>query len=117
MQLQAKRARNLVVVKLLHTLVWAVVAASILAIPLAGLQRQFQRAAVFTGIVLVECLILAANWGRCPLTDLAGRFTDDRVENFDIYLPLWVARHNKLIFGILFMAGEIVVLQRWFSLR
>ncbi len=62
-------------------------------------------------------LVLAVNWGRCPLTDLAGRFTDARAENFDIYLPLWVARHNKLIFGILFVAGEAVVLQQWLTLR
>lgn len=51
--------------------------------------------------------------GRCPLTDLAGRYTEERVDNFDIYLPLWLARRNKMIFGTLFAVGELVVLGRW----
>lgn len=117
MKNRSTQARKLVAVKVVHTLVWAVVAGCILAVPWSGLQHQFLRAAVFTGIVLVECIVLAVNWGRCPLTDLAGRFTDARAENFDIYLPLWVARHNKLIFGILFVAGEAVALQQWLTLR
>jgi hypothetical protein len=44
-------------------------------------------------------LVLIANGGRCPLTTLAARYTMDRRDNFNIYLPEWLARHNKLIFG------------------
>jgi len=58
------------------------------AISFAGAQGWFLRVAVLTGLVLVECVILAANRGHCPLTDLAGRYTDERADNFDIYLPL-----------------------------
>jgi hypothetical protein len=29
---------------------------------------------------------------RCPLTGIAARYTDDRRDNFDIYLPPWLAR-------------------------
>jgi hypothetical protein len=64
-------------------------------------------------VVLVECLVLALNRGRCPLTDLAGRYTTERADNFDIYLPLWLARYNKAIFGVLFVAGVLFVLTRW----
>jgi hypothetical protein len=32
-------------------------------------------------------------------------------------LPKWLARHNKLIFGLLFVAGELVVLGYWLSDR
>ena len=66
-----------------------------------------------TGIVLVEILILAANGWQCPLTGVAARHTDDRSANFDIYLPAWLARHNKTIFGLLFVCGEAVVILRW----
>ena len=31
---------------------------------------------------------------------------DDRSANFDIYLPLWLARHNKTIFGSVFAAAS-----------
>jgi hypothetical protein len=59
--------------------------------------------------------VLAVNRGRCPLTDLAGRYTDERPDNFDIYLPLWLARRNKMIFGTLFVIGELYVLRLWMS--
>ena len=64
-----------------------------------------------------ECAILAVNRFRCPLTDLAGRYTEQRADNFDIYLPLWLARRNKLIFGALFGVGELLVLGLWLSSR
>ncbi len=84
-----------------------------MAIPFAGARRQFLAAAVLTGVVLGECTVLAVNRGRCPLTDLAGRYTEERTDNFDIYLPLWLARRNKTIFGTIFVVGELIVLARW----
>ena len=84
-----------------------------MAIPVAGARLQFGCAAALTGLVLIECAVLAVNHGRCPLTDLAARYTDERADNFDIYLPLWLARHNKLIFGTLFVAGSLFALVRW----
>ena len=56
--------------------------------------------------------MLAVNGGRCPLSDLAARFTDDRAPRFDIYLPHWLAERNKVIFGMLFIAGELVATPR-----
>lgn len=70
-------------------------------------------AAVLIGIVLIEVFILIANSMRCPLTAVAARFTEDRRDNFDIYLPLWLARYNKVIFGWLFVVGLAITLARW----
>jgi hypothetical protein len=103
----------LTAIKLLHTLIWAFLATSILALPVVGVLRRFRWAAILTVIVLLECGLLAVNRGRCPLTDLAARFTVDRNPNFDIYLPNWLAQHNKVIFGVLFIAGEVVVVGCW----
>jgi hypothetical protein len=61
----------------------------------------------------MACGILALNHGRCPLTSVAARYTLERADNFDIYLPDWLARRNKVIFGTLFVIGEIVVLWCW----
>ena len=113
MKAQSQRISLLVGIKLLHTAVWLFFAGSIVAIPLAGAFRQFRWAAVLAGLVLVECAVLAMNRGRCPLTDLAGRYTKDRADNFDIYLPLWLARWNKVIFGTPFALGGGFVLVRW----
>lgn len=66
-----------------------------------------------TGLVVVEIFVLAKNRWQCPLTGMAARYTDDRRANFDIYLPVWLARHNKLIFGTLFVGGQAIVILRW----
>ena len=105
----------LVAIKLLHTAVWAVLAGGILALPIAPLLHRFDWATILTMIILAEVSVLALNKGRCPLTNLAARFTEDRADNFDIYLPNWVARHNKAIFGTLFVVNELIVL--WFWLK
>ena len=72
--------------------------------------RPSKLAAGLAGAVLLETAVLAANRWQCPLTDIAARYTDDRRENFDIYLPLWLARYNKEIFGPLFLLCAAVAL-------
>jgi hypothetical protein len=111
------RPGSLFAIKLLHTVVWAFFASCILWIPIAASLGQFRRAAILSGFVVLECLVLAVNRGRCPLTGVAARYTPDRVDNFDIYLPLWLARYNKHIFGSLFIAGELFLLARWWASR
>lgn len=106
-------AHKLRQIKLLHTAIWAIMAASIVAVPGAASLGQFRLALGLTLLVLGECLVLAVNRGRCPLTDIAARYTQERTDNFDIYLPMWLARHNKRIFGFLFVVGEVVLLWQW----
>ena len=110
---QSEQIQSLTRIKLVHTAIWFFFVGCIIAIPIAGALRHFRWAAVLSGLVLVECAVLAMNRGHCPLTDMAGRYTEDRTENFDIYLPLWLARRNKTIFGTLFALGELFVLGRW----
>lgn len=100
-------------VKMVHTIVWAFFAGCVFAIPVVAWRNDFHRAALLIGIVFVETFVLAANGGRCPLTGVAARYTDDRRDNFDISLPLWLARHNKPLFGGLFVAGLIFTAARW----
>jgi len=106
----ANRAASLVGIKLLHTAVWVFFSGCIMAIPLAGARRQFSRAAILSGLVLTEGTVLVINRGRCPLTDLAARYTSRRDDNFDIYLPISMARHTKPVCTALFALGELYVL-------
>jgi hypothetical protein len=107
----------LTAIKLLHTVIWALLAGSILILPVAGVLRRFRWAAIITVVILLECGVLAANRGRCPLTDLAAKYTAERQPNFDIYLPNWLAEHNKVIFGTLFVVGEGMVVACWLTGR
>jgi|SRR5688572_4739959 hypothetical protein len=109
---QVEAANALRAVKIVHTLAWAVFAGCIVALPVAAYLEEFQLAVILIAIVLVEVLVLLANRLRCPLTDVAARYTSDRRANFDIYLPLWIARYNKEIFGSLFVAGILFTIVR-----
>ena len=95
------------VIKLAHTVVWAILVTVILAIPVMAWRNRFTASAVLTGVMLGEVLVLVVNGWRCPLTDLAARYTDDRRANFDIYLPLWLAANNQRIFGSILAAGLV----------
>jgi hypothetical protein len=96
-------------IKILHTVVWALFAGCIVALPYFAWRREFSVAWVLVGLVAVEIAVLLANRFRCPLTDVAAKYTEDRRDNFDIYLPLWLAKYNKLIFGTLFVFGLVLV--------
>lgn len=92
-------------IKLAHTVVWAIFAGCVVAIPVLTWVHEIRYAALCAAAVAIEVLVLACNRWRCPLTDVAARHTSDRRDNFDIYLPEWLARHNKVIFGTLYLAG------------
>lgn len=81
-------------IKLLHMVVWAVFAGSIVLIPVAASFGLWRLTFVLIGLVSPECLVLVLNRMTCPLTGVARRYTDNRQDNFDIYLPLWLARYN-----------------------
>jgi hypothetical protein len=100
-------------VKVLHTIVWAFFAACIVAIPVVAAARHFQSAFALIGVVALEVLVLLANGMRCPLTGIAARYTAERTDNFDIFLPRWLAASNKLIFGSLYAAGVAFTLALW----
>ena len=95
----------LTTVKVVHTIAWAVLVACILGIPWASWHGRHEWAAILAGIVLLEVAVLLINGWRCPLTIVAEAYTTDHRHNFDIYLPEWLARHNKLIFGVLYGLG------------
>lgn len=105
------------VVKVVHTLVWALFAGCIVAIPIVAWRRNIDGALVLIAIVGVEVLVLLVNRLRCPLTDIAASYTQDRRDNFDIYLPLWIARYNKHIFGALFAGGILYTAMIWRGMR
>ncbi|MBL8383807.1 MAG: hypothetical protein JNM90_12060 [Burkholderiales bacterium] len=103
----------LVAVKTLHTLVWAFFVACIVGAPLAAARGRFGLAGLLIGLVLLEGIVLAVNRWTCPLTGVAARYTRERAPNFDIYLPRWLARHNKAIFTPLYLLGCLYVLAAW----
>ena len=104
-------------VKVVHTAIWAFFAACILAIPIASSLGRFQAAAWLAAIVCGEVVVLLFNSWSCPLTAVAARYTAVRNANFDIYLPEWLARNNKTVFGALYVVGAVVAAAQWVHTR
>jgi hypothetical protein len=100
-------------IKVIHTVVWGFFASAIFLIPIAAWLKAWGATLLLIGVVGIECLVVVLSGMRCPLTPLAARYTEDRADNFDIYLPLWLARYNKEIFGTLFLAGLVFSLMRF----
>jgi hypothetical protein len=105
----------LTVIKTVHTVVWGFFVAAIIGVPVSAQLGRFDWAWGLAGLVMVEVLVLVANRMHCPLTPMAARFTEDRRPNFDIYLPEWLARWNKEIFGPLYVLGTLYAAARWWG--
>jgi len=103
----------LTAIKVAHTIVWGFFVACIAAIWIFAWRGKYLHAALSIGIVSIEVVILVLNGLHCPLTPIAARYTEDRRANFDIYLPEWLARRTKEIFGGLYAGGIILTLLLW----
>lgn len=101
------------IVKVVHTVIWAFFVACIFGAPIAASAGHPRFALVLVALVAVEALVLLVNNWTCPLTSVAARFTGEREPNFDIYLPRWLAKHNKTIFTPLYLAGAAYTVHAW----
>lgn len=110
-----KAANALTAIKLFHTVVWGFFVGCILGVPIAAYKGNFNVALALAAFVLLEVLVLAVNRWSCPLTGVAARYTSNRQDNFDIFLPNWLARYNKLIFGMLFVGGLLYAIFKWWG--
>jgi hypothetical protein len=75
-----------------------------------GFLNLYVYSAIF--VIIIEGIILLIFKWSCPLTIVAQNYTQDRQDNFDIFLPNFLAKHNKVVFTILFMVGLILILLR-----
>lgn len=83
----------------------------------AGLTNTFDLILLISLILLaIEVIALVFNKWACPLTTLAKKYDPGTKDNFDIYLPNWFAKHNKTIFGTIFLIGLALVLINWFRI-
>jgi len=94
---------KLILVKITHTLVWIGFNVVIFYMLYAVVSNKMDwRLWMGYGLVLAEGVVLFAFNYACPLTIVAHKYSDSTRHNFDIYLPNWLARYNKLIYtGIL----------------
>jgi len=105
--------RKLIILKIFHTIVWSFFVLVIMFILCSGI---FDKINIFTWIgivlILVEGIILLINGWRCPLSIVGEKYTEHTDIGFDIFLPKWIARNNKIIFTTIYSIGVIIVIYR-----
>lgn len=105
--------KKLLAIKLLHTLVWSFFVFIIFYIVYSGIANQITTFTwIAIGLVVGEGLVLLIFKMFCPLTLMARKYSDSQKENFDIFLPNWLAKYNKLIFSSIFIFGVVLVIFR-----
>jgi hypothetical protein len=106
-------ASKLVWVKILHTLIWIfyniVIFYALYAVVFNKIDRWLWWSLVLIGI---ECAVLLFFRMVCPLTLVARRYSDSQKDNFDIFLPNWLAKYNKHIYGSLLVLALVILLWR-----
>ena len=97
-------ASNLTMIKIVHTLIWAFFNVVLFYMAYAVIVNKIDNF-VWIGIALVfiEGVVLLMFKRMCPLTLLARTYSDSEKDKFDIYLPNWLAKYNKLIYTTFFI--------------
>ena len=100
-------------IKVLHTTVWAFFVAVIGYVLYCGLANRLSGYTwVACGLVVGEGLVLLLFQRHCPLTLLARRYSASTQNNFDIFLPNWLARYNQLIFTSIYVLALALLAYR-----
>lgn len=108
-----QRDTKLIVVKVVHTLIWIFFNVVIFYMLYAVLQNKIDRWLwIGYGLVLLEGLTLLLFKFFCPLTVIARKYSDSTKDNFDIYLPNWLARYTKVIYTSIMVIITILTVYR-----
>jgi hypothetical protein len=105
--------KPLTIIKLLHTIIWVFFNVVLFYLLYAVIINKIDVWVwVCIGLVVLEIITLLLFKWFCPLTVWARKYSDSNKHNFDIYLPEWLAKNNKLIYGILFTLSLLILLVR-----
>ena len=105
--------QQLLWIKIIHTLIWIFFNLILIYLFYAVLTDNIDyKFWIGIGFIGLECLVLLINGWNCPLTFAARKYSDSPKANFDIFLPEWVARHNKTIYTVIVVVLVVLYLVR-----
>ena len=90
---------KLTVIKIIHTFIWVCFNFVIFYMLYAVIANKLDYWLwIGYGLFILEGITLMAFKFFCPLTVMARKYSSSPKANFDIYLPNWLAKYNKLIY-------------------
>ncbi len=107
---------KLILVKILHTVIWLFYNVVIFYLLYAVIADKIDRWVwICLGLIGLETLILIVFKKVCPVTLLAKKYSDSDRDNFDIYLPNWLAKYNKAIYTAIVCIALIILFYRLYT--
>ncbi len=104
---------KLILVKILHTFIWLFFNVVIFYLLYAVIVDKIDIWVwICIGLIALEGLTLLAFNKLCPVTLIARRYSDSQKDNFDIYLPNWLARYNKEIYSTIVAIAIAILIYR-----
>lgn len=99
------------IIKTTHTLIWIFYNLVIFYMLYAAITNKLYMW-LWLGyyLIFLEVIILLVFKWFCPLTIIARRYADSPKDNFDIYLPNWLAKNNKLIYTLILIVVIFITL-------
>jgi hypothetical protein len=106
------RPAAVAVIKTVHTLLFAAIAAAVVLIAWDGARgRPAHRTLLAVGIAVGESAVYVSNGQVCPLTPLARELGATRGSVSDIFLPAWFARRLPIIASSTLVIGLLLNLR------
>ncbi len=94
-----QNSSKLILIKAVHTLIWIFFNIVIFYMLYAVIVNKIdQWLWIGYGLFVLEGITLLIFKMFCPLTVLARNYSDSIKDNFDIYLPNWLAKYTKPIY-------------------
>jgi hypothetical protein len=107
------KEKNLFIIKSIHTLIWLFFNVVIFYLLYAVIVNKIdQWVWICIGLVVAEGFVLVMFKMFCPLTIMARKYSDSNKDNFDIFLPNWLAKYNKLIYTSIFGLAIMILIYR-----
>jgi hypothetical protein len=106
--------KRLTLIKIAHTFIWIffnIVLLYLFYVAITGYVNTWLW--VGLGFFVLEGIVLLIFKMTCPLTILARKYSNSQKDNFDIFLPNWLARNTKLIYSFLLAIAICMLLYRF----
>ena len=104
---------KLIGIKTIHTMIWVCFNVVIFYMLYAVIVDKIDIWLwVGYGLVLMETLVLLAFKLVCPLTIAARKYSSSTDNNFDIFLPEWLAQYTKLIYTSIMLVVVVITVCR-----
>jgi hypothetical protein len=101
------------IVKSVHSLIWVFFNVVIFYLYYAAFTNQINIWVWMSiGLILAEGIVLLIFKRLCPITLIARKYSDSEKDNFDIFLPNWLAKYNKQIYTSLFVIVLVFIIYR-----